>query len=170
VFADGSERIGDTAATLAERNRHMHVKVAGASDAARIASDDVAEIAVSARGILSRIRRSAGDITASRQASDRAAGDLASADETVQRLAQSAARIGEVVTLIQSVARQTSLLALNASIEAARAGDAGQGFAVVASGVKKLSAQTAQATEDIAEQVKDIERTATALQEAHRSG
>ncbi len=173
VFADGSERIGDTAATLAERNRHMHVKVAGASDAARIASDDVAEIAVSARGILGRIRRSAGDITASRQASDRAAGDLASADETVQRLAQSAARIGEVVTLIQSVARQTSLLALNASIEAARAGDAGQGFAVVASGVKKLSAQTAQATEDIAEQVKDIqqavERTATALQEVTSS-
>ncbi|HEX7532273.1 MAG TPA: methyl-accepting chemotaxis protein, partial [Methyloceanibacter sp.] len=173
VFADGSERIGDTAATLAERNRHMHVKVAGASDAARIASDDVAEIAVSARGILSRIRRSAGDITALRQASARAAGDLASADETVQRLAQSAARIGEVVTLIQSVARQTSLLALNASIEAARAGDAGQGFAVVASGVKKLSAQTAQATEDIAEQVKDIqqavERTATALQEVTSS-
>ena len=63
VFADGSERIGDTAATLAERNRHMHVKVAGASDAARIASDDVAEIAVSARGILSRIPAVIGRIT-----------------------------------------------------------------------------------------------------------
>jgi len=46
VFADGSERIGDTAADLAERNKHMHVKVASASDAARIVSEDVAEIAV----------------------------------------------------------------------------------------------------------------------------
>ena len=83
----------------------------------------------------------------------------------MRRLAHAAARIGEVVSLIQSVARQTSLLALNASIEAVRAGDAGQGFAVVATGVKKLSAQTAQATDDIAEQVKDIrqavERTAS---------
>ncbi len=173
VFADGSERIGDTAADLAQRNKHMHVKVASASDAARNVSEDVAEIAVSARGILSRIRRSAGDIGASRQASERASSDLASADETVRRLAQAAARIGEVVSLIQSVARQTSLLALNASIEAVRAGDAGQGFAVVATGVKKLSAQTAQATEDIAEQVKDIqqavERTASALQQVNDS-
>jgi len=173
VFADGSERIGDTAADLAERNKHMHVKVASASDTARAVSEDVAEIAVAARGILSRIRRSAGDIGASRAASDRAAADLASADETVRRLAHAAARIGEVVSLIQSVARQTSLLALNASIEAVRAGDAGQGFAVVATGVKKLSAQTAQATDDIAEQVKDIrqavERTASALQQVNDS-
>ena len=173
VFADGSERIGDTAADLAERNKHMHVKVASASDTARAVSEDVAEIAVAARGILSRIRRSAGDIGASRAASDRAAADLASADETVRRLAHAAARIGEVVSLIQSIARQTSLLALNASIEAVRAGDAGQGFAVVATGVKKLSAQTAQATDDIAEQVKDIrqavERTASALQQVNDS-
>lgn len=55
VFADGSERIGDTAADLAERNKHMHVKVASASDTARAVSEDVAEIAVAARGILSRI-------------------------------------------------------------------------------------------------------------------
>lgn len=76
VFADGSERIGDTAADLAERNTHMHVKVASASDAARVVSEDVAEIAVSARGILSRIKRSAGDIGAPRQANDRAAAKI----------------------------------------------------------------------------------------------
>ena len=167
AFADGSGRIGNTAADLAERNRHMHVRVATASDAAEAASDDVNAIAASARSILVRIKRSSGDIGASRLASDRAVHDLASADETVRGLAHAAERIGEVVTFIQTIARQTSLLALNASIEAARAGEAGSGFAVVASGVKKLASQTAQATEDIAKQVKDIqqavERTADAL-------
>ena len=99
--------------------------------------------------------------------------DLVSADETVRGLAQAAMRIGEVVTFIQTIARQTSLLALNASIEAVRAGESGQDFAVVASGVKKLASQTAQATEDIAKQVKDIqqavERTADALANVHAS-
>ena len=124
----------------------MHVRIGSASDAAESASEDVNAIAASARSILARIRRSAGDIGISRAASDRAVADLVSADETVRGLAQAAERIGEVV------ARQTSLLALNASIEPVRAGESGQGFAVVASGVKKLASQTAQATENIAKQ------------------
>ena len=151
----------------------MHVRIASASDAAESASEDVNAIAASARSILTRIRRSAGDIGISRAASDRAVADLVSADETVRGLAQAAMRIGEVVTFIQTIARQTSLLALNASIEAVRAGKSGQGFAVVASGVKKLASQTAQATDDIAKQVKDIqqavERTADALANVHAS-
>jgi urea transport system substrate-binding protein len=173
LFADGSGRIGDTAADLAERNRHMHAKIAAASQAAEAASKDVAAIAAAARTILARLRRSSGEIDAARAASERAAADLASADETVRGLAQAAARIGEVLTLIQSIARQTSLLALNASIEAVRAGESGHGFAVVASGVKKLAAETARATDDIAKQVRDIrsavERTADALTNVHAS-
>jgi methyl-accepting chemotaxis protein len=82
-------------------------------------------VASSARDILTRIKHSAGNIVAARQASER----------TVADLAQAASRIGEVVRLIQSIARQTSLLALNASIEAVRAGAADSGFGVVASDV-----------------------------------
>jgi methyl-accepting chemotaxis protein len=81
-------------------------------------------------------------------------------DGTVQGLAKSAGRIGEVVGLITSIAAQTNLLALNATIEAARAGDAGRGFAVVASEVKSLATQTAKATEEISEQIADIQRVA----------
>ena len=78
-------------------------------------------------------------------------------DQDVNRLAEGAERIGDVVRLIRDIAEQTNLLALNATIEAARAGEAGKGFAVVASEVKTLASQTAKATEEIASQIGDIQ-------------
>ncbi|PIO99350.1 methyl-accepting chemotaxis protein [Pleomorphomonas carboxyditropha] len=78
--------------------------------------------------------------------------------QKVGELAKAAAKIGEVVTLIQAVADQTNLLALNATIEAARAGEAGKGFAVVASEVKNLAGQTAKATEEISHQIAAIQQ------------
>jgi len=71
----------------------------------------------------------------------------------VSGLAVSSEKIGEIVTLIGSIASQTHLLALNATIEAAHAGEAGRGFAVVASEVKELAMQTARATEEIGRQI-----------------
>lgn len=79
-------------------------------------------------------------------------------NEKIGGLAASAQKIGDVVSLIQGIAEQTNLLALNATIEAARAGEAGKGFAVVASEVKSLASQTASATEEIASQIGDIQR------------
>jgi methyl-accepting chemotaxis protein len=75
----------------------------------------------------------------------------------IETLSTAGQRIGDVVGLIQAIAAQTNLLALNATIEAARAGEAGRGFAVVASEVKTLAAQTAKATEEIAQQVSGIQ-------------
>ena len=90
----------------------------------------------------------------------RAVNQARETDGTVQGLAKSAARIGEVVGLINTIAAQTNLLALNATIEAARAGEAGRGFAVVASEVKSLASQTAKATDEISEQIADIQKVA----------
>tara|TARA_E500000318_G_scaffold27598_1_gene27796 strand:+ start:814 stop:1938 length:1125 start_codon:yes stop_codon:yes gene_type:complete len=84
--------------------------------------------------------------------------DAASQSEKmVSELLAAAQKVGEITEIIADIAEQTNLLALNATIEAARAGEAGKGFAVVASEVKNLATQTANATEEIAQQVKGIQ-------------
>src|SRR6266850_2382609 len=95
------------------------------------------------------------------QASARMAGEAVDqarrTNDRVGELSKAAARIGDVVELINTIAGQTNLLALNATIEAARAGEAGRGFAVVASEVKALAEQTAKATGEISQQISGIQ-------------
>ncbi len=82
-----------------------------------------------------------------------------SAAERVAELEKSAFEINKVTEAIAGISSQTNLLALNATIEAARAGEAGKGFAVVATEIKALAGQTAAATEEIAKEIHDIQRS-----------
>jgi methyl-accepting chemotaxis protein len=127
------------------------------TQASETAAASVQTVATAADELSKSISEIAEQAATSSQVSEAAADQARKTDERVRRLNDAALKIGEVIQLITDIAEQTNLLALNATIEAARAGEAGKGFAVVASEVKNLANQTAKATEEIAAQVANIQ-------------
>ncbi len=143
----------------AEETSRQSSAVAGAAEAA---SEQVGTVAGASEQLTQSIAEISTKMIESHDVSKEAVGEAEKAATIVHELDRSAARIGEVVDLIQAIASQTNLLALNATIEAARAGEAGRGFAIVANEVKQLAAQTTRATEQIGTQITTIQ-SATAI-------
>jgi len=159
-LGDASGTMRKTSSGLSNVSRQTNARVETAQKASSAASASVDSVAAAAEELSTSINDISRQVAHAADIAGRAVDEARKTDGTVQGLASSAGRIGEVVGLINSIAAQTNLLALNATIEAARAGEAGRGFAVVASEVKSLASQTAKATEEISEQIADIQKVA----------
>ena len=154
-----SEGVSETSTTVEEVRQ-----------AARVSSDKAKRVAESAREAVqvSEAGQKAAHGTIQRMSLIR--DQMESIGETVVKLSEQSRAIEDIIDAVQDIADQSNLLAVNASIEAARAGDHGKGFAVVASEIKSLADQSKQATEQVRHILDDTKKWVSAVVMATEQG
>ncbi|WP_420414201.1 methyl-accepting chemotaxis protein [Roseibium sp.] len=160
------QQLEDTAEQLTGIADTTNGKSEDASLASSQTSQNVQTIAAATEELSASVQEVGRQVNATLGRVEEVTGATRTSNDQIRGLSAAAERIGAVVQLIQEIAEQTNLLALNATIEAARAGEAGKGFAVVASEVKSLAGQTAKATDEISSQVSEIQHSTGAAVDA----
>jgi len=144
------EAAAGTLTRTAETTQSLSSQAAGASEQA---SSNMQSVASATEELSASVDEIGRQVQESNRIAEAAVHQAEQTDGRIGKLSRAAQEIGDVVKLITAIAEQTNLLALNATIEAARAGEAGRGFAVVASEVKSLASQTAKATDEISSHI-----------------
>jgi len=157
AVTDAAQEMESAAHALDQSSRTAGETTARVNTAGARAAENVDTVAAAAEEMTGSIAEIAQQIVRSTEIAQEAADRVQQTNGDVAALNEAAARIGDIVNLINDIAEQTNLLALNATIEAARAGEAGKGFAVVASEVKSLAEQTGKATSSISDQINGIQ-------------
>ena len=157
-----AERLAEGATRLAEVAADVRALAEGVNAEVTSTLETVSAVARAAVELEASTGEIAGQVAHAASVTAETVGEATSASEAVDLLARTAREIDGVVRLVRDIAGRTNLLALNANIEAARAGAAGRGFAVVATEVKALARQTEQSTGGVAAQAEAIIRGASA--------
>lgn len=172
-LAASAEELSANTGQLVKGGQEQAQQAIQASAAVEEMSATVTEMAKNAQGVASKAqdanlaaRQGNEVVTASVTGMMHLAETIRDSAGRIQMLGQRSEQIGEIVRVIEEIADQTNLLALNAAIEAARAGEQGRGFAVVADEVRKLAERTTKATKEIADTIRTIQGDTTVAVEA----
>ena len=151
-----SERLSTTSQNIRANSEETSAQATTVSTATDEVNRNLQTVATATEEMSASIQEIAKNATDAAKVAGEATRTAAAANGTVNKLGESSAEIGKVIKMITAIAQKTDLLALNATVEAACAGEVGAGFAVVANEVKELAKQTAVATQEISQRIEAI--------------
>lgn len=157
-LSSAAEELSAVSIQMSANSEETTAQAGSAASAATQVSGNMQTVASGVEELSVSIREISSNAMQASSVATQAVKEAKSTSETMAQLGVSSQEIGNVLKVISSIAEQTNLLALNATIEAARAGELGKGFAVVANEVKELARQTSRATEEISQNVTNIQK------------